>query len=466
MGRFGVHPGEKVVVAVSGGPDSVCLLHLLKQLFPDCPLSLHIAHLNHGLRTEAVRESRFVEDLSKDLKLPFTVADRPVRRFCRENHCSLQAGARAVRYQFLKEVAEAVEATWIATGHTADDQAETFLMRALRGAGTGGLSGIREVREDGIIRPLLQCARSEILEMLSKEKIPYIEDPSNHKMAYQRNRIRHALIPVLETYNPQVKEALCREAGLLREEDDFIHQSMRSVLTRLKIRADSDSLSLDIQEIRSLHPALQRRVLRWGVEKVLGKGRGLDFQSLEILRTQLLPCAADQKWDLPQSLSAKKTGFALHLKREQRGRQKAFGWYAHSQRKRVEIDRSMIDTQIDLQDWGLSMRISFSHGLLTNFSSCTASFDFDKFEFPLSIRGWRPGDRFLPLGMKGRSKKLQDFFVDAKVPRFQRHRIPILVCPKGILWVVGFRIDERFRASHESHRIMKIVADMRGVVEH
>jgi len=469
--RFSLKPGDKVLVAVSGGPDSVCLLYLLKALFPAHPLSIHVAHLNHGLRPEAEEEARFVERLCKDWRLPLTSEKRSVLPRPTKGKASIQAAARAVRYRFFKEVAHAVSASWIALGHTADDQAETFLMRILRGAGVEGLGGIPERREGGIIRPLLRGTRKEILGLLSQEKIPYIEDPSNRKPVYQRNRIRHALLPILEQYNPKIKEAFCREAMLLRDENDFVHQAMQALLPGIEIETDGPGLSFNIEKLQALHPALQRRALRWGIEKLLGNGEGIDFESIETLRLDVMPAFGERTHLFPRGLKAKKQGSRLHIGQEQRSRvrrpkrrpsQEALGGRALEKQERIlyEIGASYSDnlfgTWIDLPEWGLQMKISSNFSPSVALSPCIASFDFDKLRFPLFLRNWQAGDRFAPLGMRGQRKKLQDFFVDAKIPQSKRRLQAVLACPQGILWVVGLRADERFRVTHSTLRILTL----------
>jgi len=246
---FSVTAGEKVLVAVSGGPDSVCLLHLLKSLFPEQPLQLHVAHLNHGLRAEALGEARFVEALSSQWGLPFTGKTLNAAQYLKKE--SVQVAARRLRYHFLRDVAEHCGAKWIATGHQADDQAETFLMRMLRGSGMSGLSGIPAMRDNKIIRPLLDCTRDEILAELADQEIAFVQDPSNKKWVYQRNRIRHHLMPILRGYNPKIQAALCREAALLRDENDFIAQSLSALLPSLNIELHDRSVVFDVETHRT-----------------------------------------------------------------------------------------------------------------------------------------------------------------------------------------------------------------------
>ncbi len=441
------------MVAVSGGPDSVCLLYFLIRLLSTQSLSLHVAHLNHGLRPEAKEETRFVAALSRSWGIPFTTETRPVLETCRESKCSIQTGARTVRYRFLNEVARTVGAQWIALGHTADDQAETFLMRALRGAGVEGLSGMPAIRKGSTLRPLLDCTRKEILATLTEGKIPYIEDPSNCKVVYRRNHIRHRLLPVLEKYNPRIKEALCRETLLLQEENDFVHQSMVALLPKLAIEIDPDTLAFEMNGLRAAHPAIQRRLFRWGFQKLLGEGKTLDFQSTEVLQSMIRQGCDRKHHHLPQFLKAEIEGSRLYLKRRVPSQQAA---RRPAERILSEITAGLVSTEIDLPEWELKMKISLKNGPSSTVSACKASFDFDKLTLPLSIRGWHPGDRFVPFGMKGKHKKLQDFFVDTKIPRSERHRRAILSSPKAILWVIGLRADESFCVTKESARILTI----------
>ncbi|MDC4227967.1 MAG: tRNA lysidine(34) synthetase TilS [Candidatus Manganitrophus sp.] len=221
--RFPLRAGDKIVVGVSGGADSVCLLHLLRQLSSRRHLTLHVAHLNHGFRTEAAQEADFVQRLCDGWKIPTTLSSLPVPRICKERHLSKQEGAREVRYAFLKEVAGATGARWIALGHTADDQAETFLDAPPPGC---RIARTRrdppDARRDDHSSALLSISRKQILDELSREEIPFIEDPSNRQEIYLRNRVRHRLLPLLEEYNPKVKETLLRETELLQEENDFL----------------------------------------------------------------------------------------------------------------------------------------------------------------------------------------------------------------------------------------------------
>lgn len=454
--RFGLNPKDRVLVAVSGGPDSVCLLYLLKHLPPPYQLSLHVAHLNHQFRPEAEEEAHFVTSLAEDWGLPVTISAQPVAAICKESGLSKQAGARKVRYAFLKETAKKTGCKWIALGHHADDQAETLLMRLLRGSGMKGLRGIPEQREGGIIRPLIDCSRTEIIRELSEHGLAFCDDPSNQQKIYLRNRIRHDLIPVLETYNPNIKETLQREAVLLGAEDDCIHQFMLAQLPTLGFAVTKRAVSFNVSALKKLHVALQRRVLRWGIKKLQGNLNDITFKHIEVVRCRVLCTPGRSRYQLPQGLIVEQNGVTLRIQQGHIEKKESEFRTQESQCPLPEWAEAPFCVTVDFPVWDLRLLISSSTNQDHPYSACTAFFDFDKIRGPLSIRAWQHGDRFAPFGMGGHHKKLQDFFIDAKIKRADRHRIPILSCAKGILWVIGYRIDARFCATEKSLRVLTI----------
>lgn len=444
------------MVGVSGGADSVCLLHLLRQLSSHHKFILHVAHLNHGFRPEAEQEADFVKRLCEDWDIPITLSSLPVPRICKERHLSKQEGAREIRYAFLKEVAGAVGARWIALGHTADDQAETFLMRLLRGAGLQGLGAIPRMREGMIIRPLLMVSRGQILDELSREQIPFIEDPSNQQELYLRNRVRHRLLPLLQEYNPKVKETFFREAELLQEENDFLTRYTEELLPNLGIERKGAAVSFDLECLRSLHPALQRRIVRWGLDQLHPGLKGIGFHHIETVVFKALAVQTGKVYPLPHHLWVEKGYTKLFLRK---GALKEGTEETSPPSLQPAVILSPSSSPIDLPAWGLRLTVSLyrNRERFPVFSTCVASFDFDRISNPLTVRGWRSGDRFVPTGMRGR-KKLQDLFVDAKIPKSQRALIPLLTCPEGILWVIGLRMDGRFLATDKSKAVLIVEA--------
>ncbi|MFY9268669.1 MAG: tRNA lysidine(34) synthetase TilS [Candidatus Manganitrophaceae bacterium] len=451
---FSIRRGDKFIVAVSGGPDSVCLLYLLKQLSNDLGYSLHVAHLNHGFRPEAAEEAAFVETLCNTWELPVTLSSLPVPQICKERRLSAQEGAREVRYAFLKKIAQEAGAQWIAVGHTADDQAETFLMRLLRGGGSRGLGAIPRMREGKIIRPLLSMTRKEILHLLSEAGVPFRKDPSNEKETYLRNRIRRRLLPLLEEYTPRIRETLVKEASLLAEENDFLEKHLEEWLPRLGIKVEDKTVRIDLESLQSLHPALQRRALRWGIERLYPGLKGIGFGHIEKIRSTVLPGPTGRRIDLPRRLQATRTDSELVIRKT----------FEHNPRK-IGLEKPFLPNEasffpsphpIDLPDWGLRIITSILSQPAGAFSPCTATFDFDKISLPLSIRGWRQGDRFVPIGMRGKHKKLQDLFVDAKIPKDRRTSIPILTSRIGILWIIGLRTDHRFQVTEKTKQVLAV----------
>jgi tRNA(Ile)-lysidine synthase len=438
-----VRDGDRIVVAVSGGADSVCLLHLLSNL---ARFSLHVAHLNHQFRQEADSEAQFVENLAGEWGLPATIESWPIEALSRQAHLSKQEGARHFRYQFLAACADRIGARWIATGHTADDQAETVLMRLLRGAGCQGLSGIPKIRANRIIRPLLTMTRREIVAELAHAGIPHIEDGSNATRTYLRNRIRHQLLPQIQADHPNIQATLCRTAHLLEAEDDFLQKCAREQMPTTCLAQSEDVIIFDIAKLNALHPAIRRRVLREGLAGMNrfpdpGHLRDVGFAQIEGLM-ELLTGATGRRWALPAGGSARREYDRLILSRSQ-----------SQETPLPPVEIGVLSGTVNLPAWGITFILERTYKPL---SRNTLSFDLDRISLPLILRGWQDGDRFVGVGMNGRHKKIQDFFSDAKIPRPSRRRIPLLTCREGILWIVGHRADARFIASEGTKQVLSV----------
>ena len=342
-------------------------------------------------------------------------------------------------------------------GHTADDQAETLLMRLIRGAGPAGLRGIPPIRDGAIIRPLLAVTRDEILKTLKAADITYVEDRSNRSSAYTRNRIRNRLLPALSAYNPKVKEALCREAVLLRDENDFVAEAARAARNTLRIDRRGDRVMFFVGELHALHPAILRRILWTEIGCLLFNDEAVGFHHIETVR-ELLYRKGGGTSTLPRAIRAEKRGPFLIVHRT--GRECDQNSQAAA-RQEIRLDIALYPATrvIPLPAWKRRLRVTASGRKPAVLSPCIAAFDFDKLIFPLSVRSRRPGDRFAPSGMGGRSKKLQDYFVDAKIPRAERDSIPLLTSPEGIAWVIGCRVDERFRATETTVRVLTVESE-------
>lgn len=449
-------PGHHLLVAVSGGPDSIALLSLLHRLADSWRLRLTVVHCNYGLRgAESDGDESFVATFCRKRDLPLVI-HRP-RLVKRRRRSSLQAVARDARYDFMKQLAHEVGADRIAVGHTANDQAETVLMWMLRGAGMAGLAGMPYAREDRIIRPLLAATREEVLAYLDREGLTYRRDSSNEKPLYHRNRIRKELLPVITQVVPAAVRVLQRQADLLREDEHYL-TGIANELVRTLVSHDSRGVQrVARQALIELPVALQRRLVRAILRTYDEEGRASSLRVVESVRRVFLKGRSGAQLSLKQALVTLDQGSVQfspgvggdrsdQIDSEQAKREmlaapvpSTVSWTRTNQQ---------IDVQLMTRRAADALSMSSSPGL--------ALFDADRFSEPLVIRPWQAGDRFFPYGMKGKSKKLQDFFTDRKLALRARGAVPLLVAPEGILWVVGMRQDERFVVRDETTRCLVV----------
>ncbi len=432
--------GDRVVVAVSGGPDSVCLLSVLRALAGEYGLSLHVAHLDHQFRgAESAAEARFVADLAAKLGIPATIEAADVPAFCRERGLSKQAGAREVRYDFLSRVANSLGGGKIALGHTANDQAETVIMRLTRGAGMEALAAIPPVR-DNIIRPLLDATRQKILAYLKEAGLTFVTDPSNEQPVYTRNRVRLEALPVLEKLNPRIVETLAAEATLLRDDSAVLEGLLASIIAGI-LKQEEGAVRMDRTKFLSLLPAVRRRALRAAVAAVRETADLSLFQTDEAIGF-LEEAQTGRMLDLPGGLVLERS-YDDFVVRPRSAATQFCVLLAVPGTTPIPDLALLVDTRVT------DAPVPVEEGLNYLWQ---AEFDYAKIALPLALRSRREGDRFCPAGMGGSSKKLQDFLVDEKVPRLERDRVPLLATERDVLWVVGMRADERFIARPDTAR--------------
>jgi tRNA(Ile)-lysidine synthase len=437
------HPGHHILVAVSGGADSIALLSLLHRLADPWHLRLTVAHCNYGLRgAESDGDELFVSAFCQERELPLVI-QRPMLAKRRQSS-SLQAAARKARYDFMMQSAQEVGADRIAVGHTANDQAETILMWMLRGAGMAGLAGMPYVRGEKIVRPLLASTREDVLAYLELEGITYRLDSSNEKPIYHRNRIRRELLPLITQLAPAAIRVLQRQADLLREDEQYLEAVVRNLIREL-VSYDSGSVQrLNRRAAMELPVALQRRLVRAVLRTFDGEGNASTVRVVESVRLALLKGRSGTRLSLKKVLvrvDQRSVRFSPVTEICESG--------PGSEQKKNECLNLSVPSTVY---WaGTNQQIDVQHMTLRDaeqgrsaLSAERVLFDADRFSEPLQVRPWQPGDRFFPQGMKGKSKKLQDFFTDRKIARHRRENIPLLVAPEGILWVVGMRQDERF----------------------
>lgn len=452
--------GDLVVVGVSGGPDSVALLHILWRLSEGYALKVHVAHLNHRMRAEAEQDARFVEELAAQFSLPCTVEAINVRER-RERGESLEEAARRLRYEFLERLATRLGARRVAVGHTADDQAETVFMHLVRGSGTTGLRAMAPSRPLGsvtLIRPLLTAWREEVITYLREQGISWREDASNRDLRFLRNRIRHRILPWLEGEIPGLRKALVRVAEILREEDAVLEFLARESYGELST-TEKERVLLDVRGFRNLHPAIQRRVLRLAISTVKGGLRGIKFSHLERARAIATEEEPEKEVHLP-GVSIKRTPETLEISHPHASLPPIHEIYSLPVPGRVFAEAFGVELVAVVEERdGKEVRDLIQPG---DHEVNEAVMDADKVPELLLVRGWRHGDRFVPLGMRGH-KKLSDFFVDAKIPREERFCIPLVTTSSGdVLWVVGKRIADPVKVTDRTKRILRLRAYRRA----
>ena len=471
----------KLVVAVSGGPDSATLLHLLFKLTPKYNLRLWVAHLNHELRgREADFEAEWVKKFAFKLGIPVISDTFNVAALAKEKRLSLEEAARQVRYDFLEKVANQLGASRIALAHTASDQTETLLMRLMRGSGLDGLSAIPPVR-DKIIRPLIEVFRGEIQDYCRENDVQPCLDSSNRETSFLRNRVRLNLIPYLSReYGDQIEKVFFQTTNLLRQDSEYLKRETERVFRSVLEEKRSEGLVLNEGKLSCLHPALQRRVLRKAIEKIKGNLKGITFDHV-VSVLKLYKTKQSKQLDLPHGLVIRHRYGNLLISNE---KEKSLSFVRNliipGTTKLTELNLAL-DTElisglpgihaqkgsqkklgeefISSRRFGASLPLASARNLKFNQIHCfpepQALFDFDKLEPPLYLRKRERGDRFHPLGMKG-SKKVKDFFIDLKIPLEQRERIPLLMDKDKVVWIVGYRIDERFRVDEDTRSILKV----------
>ena len=427
-------PRESILVAVSGGADSVALLAALLELNSGT-WRIGVGHVDHGLRgRESRRDRRFVEQLAARLGCEVYVTEARVAQ-----GANLEERAREVRYRALFDLARRNRYQTIATAHTLDDQAETLLHRLARGAGLGGLGGIARRRADGVVRPLLDVAREDVIRFLRDRGLGHRVDRSNANPRFTRNRIRRRVLPILaRELNPAIRSALGRAADLAREDDAAL-----DAVARVRLRRMRSPLGLDCARLRRLAPALQRRVIRLWIAAERGDLRSVSLEHVERARAIAREGHDGARISMPGGVVTRARG------------RLCWGAALASVRRRGLVRELPREGALRVGAWRFELRLTDRRAKP---SPWRAVFDLGRLEGrPLEVRSPRAGDRIRPLGVGG-SKKLQDVFVDAKVPRVERSTWIVLTAGGVIVWVPGLVRSEDAIVGKRSKRLLLVRA--------
>ncbi len=467
-----------MVVGVSGGPDSLCLLHVLNCLSGAYHVALHVAHLNHRIRgSEADTDAAFVARLTQEWGLPCTVEACDVPTLARQKKLSLEEAARRARYAFLAEVAGRVGARRIAVGHNADDQTESVLMHWLRGAGLAGLRGMlpalplsdyRLLEEEGprafvLIRPLLEVTRAEIEAYCAEHGLQPRFDLSNLDTTYYRNRLRHELIPYLESYNPGIREVVRRSARVIADDYAYLRAELDRIWPQVVISESDSAIKFDLAAWRSLPTSFQRSTLREAIHRLRRSLRNINWIHVEDALVALREKQAGTQVTLPQ-------GLMLTM---------SYQTFTVADESYVELPTDLPllaveslplavpgATRLPESEWHIEVcflgRDELPPGWEDNPDPWQAFLDHDVTGSELVLRRRQPGDRFQPLGLGGRQTTLREFMINVKIPAPWRDRVPIVASSRHIVWLAGWRVDERARITERTKRVLHLRFEHEG----
>ena len=448
------------MVALSGGPDSVALVHLLRELERAGELALAgLAHFNHQLRAaDADQDEAFCRAMAGRLRLPIEVGRGDVRALALDEGRSVEDAARVARYAFLEEAADRLRADAIAVGHSRDDQAETFLLRLVRGSGSRGLASILP-RNGRVIRPMLDISRDELRDYAGERNLPFRTDATNDDQAIPRNRVRHELLPYLEReFSPGIAGLLARAAAVAREDDDCL-QAQAIELARSIVLVTEDGIEVDCARLMALHPALAARVAQQALRASSDAGF-IGFDHVERFLEFAGQGRPGTMMSLPgQQATHRGARVALGPEPPRGGGAPAANSFDFSLSIPGEVTLSRQGWAIGVEplpagEPGLEFRTGRGGAVVVALAPLA---------LPLRVRGRKPGDRFAPLGLGGQRKKLQDFFVDRKIPREKRDSLPIVVdADDRVVWVVGESIAEDFRVTEPSQGVLLLKARRLG----
>jgi tRNA(Ile)-lysidine synthase len=472
-----LNPGDQVVVGVSGGPDSLCLLHVLRRLRKAYRMHLHVAHLNHGTRGQASRaDAEFVESIAAEWKLPVTVERQDVPSLAEKHTLAFEEAARRARYAFLAQVANTVGADKIAVGHNADDQAETVLMHFLRGSGLAGLRGmlplapladyrllepflsssISNRQLPALIRPLLDVPRSAVESYCADHDLRPRFDRSNLDTTYFRNRLRHDLLPELETYNPNVRQILRHTAAVAAADYDLVVEQREKAWKNIVRKERADAIVFDQAGWQALPVALQRATLRQATYRLRQSLRDVTFVHVENARQIALDGETGKQATLPMGLALTVGYESITI-----GEAAETGpppdepllWSAEPLTVPVPGAVPLPET-----DWVLEATI-LEQWDMTEITSpdhpWTAYLDAETLVEPVQLRTRLPSDRFAPHGMEGHSVKMSELMINLKIPAAWRDNVPLLVAGGEVAWVCGRRIAEDVTVEAETRQVAR-----------
>lgn len=440
-----IKSGDRLLVAVSGGIDSVVLLYIMYSLKRDLNISLGVVHFYHKVRIYGCKtDFFFVKKMAENFTLPFIFGAGDVPAMAKKHGKSLEEAGREARYDFFYSLIDKSDWNKIALAHTASDQVETFFMRLIRGSGLNGLAGMSGAREEKFIRPLLSVWREELEDYAGKNDLFYREDQTNKDCYFFRNKVRNKLIPYLEKeFNPRLSEGIYRLTDILKEENNFLNNLTEDLLKELLISQENDKVILNTDKLLNCHKALRRRLIRFVLNKFIHNFSDINYEKIDKI-LELMDGETGKLFKFSH-ITIRKSYNTLVISEDNEKEE----WREYE--KLLSFPGETVSTF-----FGIKIIIKFGRGdEVIRGNNFIGLFDKKKLLPPISLRTRKRGDRFTPSGMKGK-KKIKDFFIDKKIPLVERDKIPIICSGGKIAWVGGLRIDEYFKVTSETEEIVTI----------
>ncbi|WDV45540.1 tRNA lysidine(34) synthetase TilS [Clostridiaceae bacterium M8S5] len=440
-------PGDKLVIGVSGGPDSMALLCVLKSIQKLIEFSMVAVHINHGVRgKEANMDERYVKDITQKWSIPYYSKRVNMNEYARLRKLSSEEAGRELRYQFFNEVLKIEKADKIAVAHNRNDQAETLIMRFLRGTGIEGLKGM-QYEVNNVIRPLLDVDRSIIEKYCNQNKLFARIDKTNLEPIYGRNKIRLELIPYIENnINKGIINTMNRTSKIMGIDDDFINNIARYEYSKICITNHDQTIEFDICKFKGLHTAIKSRVIRIGIKEMYGDNKNIELKHVENMIEFIENATAGRIHESAKGIELVKKYKTCLMRKKVAKKKSAY-------KNKLEINSNNYNNNFktnivievkDIQNFDIKYKHRFIKYI-----------DYDKIKGDLYIRNRKSGDKFIPFGMKG-SKKLKDYFIDNKIPREKRDNIPIIEDDENIIWVVGYRLSDLYKVDEGTKRILSM----------
>lgn len=445
-----IESGDRILVALSGGPDSVCLLDILIKLKETLNIEIGAAHLNHMLRGEdALGDEEYVRRICKDLDIPYYIKQVDINKYAKENKLSSEMAGRSARYDFFDEIINKYGFNKIATAHNANDQAETILFRLMRGSGLEGLGGIKVSRDNKIIRPILCLSRDEVEAYIEKQGLNPRIDKTNFEKIYNRNKIRLDILPYIkENFNADIVQTLNRMSTLLQKDNEYLEKEAEKYYEKYCLKSEKHFILK--KQLFNKEEAITSRVIRNALVEY--SKSNYDFEMKHISEISYLAKKnSGKRVDLPNKIYAENIYGDIYIK-------KRIKKQILDNKLEIVINKNDIDgKKVEFYNYKIEFSVIDNNKdtLLYKKDPLKKFFDFDLIEDSIVIRKRKDGDKMIPLGMKG-SKKIKDIFIDSKIPKEQRDFIPIIEFDNSIAWLTGIKVSEDYKVNNKTKNILMI----------